>query len=511
MRDPQSGTRPAPWRMPPGAIAVRLFFTCWIVYSLHLATNIVREIYPALALGDHFSFRVDEYANMHPDLYEKPGYGWHIGNNPGVSMLAAIPYALARPVIDPIVKKVIESREASGRTEPPAYDSPWPMAREFYAEAWRRGFDVKFGLAAFVMHSFCMVPSSAAAVVLMFWLLRLVFRSDRTAMWLALLYAFGTPVFYRTGYLNHNLMLGHIAFAGFCVMWNPWESDRWSSWRRYFLGGLAGGLTLLFDYSGVVLLPALFLYALVARFRAHGRADAVRHGFAYFLGTLGPVFLLWFYQWRSFGHPFYPGQHWMPPVRWIELGYQGYGFPQLELFGMLLFDYRFGLFTTCPLLILGVLALFTDRGRRVLPGQERITLLAIVAAFVLFFSGSNYVRLQFNTGLRYLAPMLPFLFVPASVVLMRLPRTAVLVIGVLSVTQAWAMAMYRDLERGRGLADPIIELFLAGPQLPTVQRLSLMEPFREYFRFGVSPLGLFAVAGALIYLIWRTRPVVRDS
>ena len=25
----------------------------------------------ALALGDHFSFRVDEYANMHPDLYEK--------------------------------------------------------------------------------------------------------------------------------------------------------------------------------------------------------------------------------------------------------------------------------------------------------------------------------------------------------------------------------------------------------------------------------------------------------
>jgi hypothetical protein len=345
----------------------------------------------------------------------------------------------------------------------------------------------------------------------MFWVLRALYRSDRTAMWLALLYAFGTPVFFRTGYLNHNLMLGHAAFAGFCVMWNPWGLS-WRSTRRYFLGGVAGGLTLLFDYSGVVLLPALFLYALAARFRAHGRADAVRHGFAYFLGTLGPVLLLWFYQWRSFGHPFYPGQHWMPPVRWIDLGYQGYGPPQLELIGMLLFDPRFGLFTSCPLLILGVAALFADRaGRRRFPSQERIALLAIVAAFVLFFSGSNYVRLQFNTGIRYLAPLFPFLFLPAASVLQRLPRGVVLGIGVFSVVQAWSMAMYRDVERAFGLADPILRFLLAGPQLPTLQRLSLMEPFRELFPNGPSPLGLFAVAGAVLAVLWRSRPHTRDS
>jgi hypothetical protein len=75
-------------------IAIRLFFTCWIVYSLHFATNIVREIYFALALDDHLSFRVNEYANMHPDLFEKLGYGWHIGNNPGASIL----YAFVAPV-----------------------------------------------------------------------------------------------------------------------------------------------------------------------------------------------------------------------------------------------------------------------------------------------------------------------------------------------------------------------------------------------------------------------------
>ena len=72
-----------------------------------------------------------------------------------------------------------------------------------------------------VTHFLLMAPSSALAAVLMFYALRYATRSDRTAMWLALLYAFGTPVFFRTGFLNHNVMLGHIAFAGFLAIWNP--------------------------------------------------------------------------------------------------------------------------------------------------------------------------------------------------------------------------------------------------------------------------------------------------
>src|SRR5690242_10358252 len=159
---------PEPWIWPVASIARRLFFTCWFVFTLHFATNTVREIYLALGIGDHFSFRVDEYAHMHPDLFEKPGYGWHIGNNPGASMLAAIPYALSRPVIDPLVKRVQQQRVVVGATVAPSYNSPWPMAREFYQEAWRRGLDIKFGLAAFVMQALCMAPISALTAVVMF-------------------------------------------------------------------------------------------------------------------------------------------------------------------------------------------------------------------------------------------------------------------------------------------------------------------------------------------------------
>src|SRR5262249_60414726 len=98
---------------------------------------------------------------MHPDLFEKPGYGWHSGNNPGVSMIAAVPYALARPFIDRAVAHVQRLRAASGQTEPPEYNSPWPMAREFYKESWRRGLRVRVGLAAFVVHR-CLMAAICA-------------------------------------------------------------------------------------------------------------------------------------------------------------------------------------------------------------------------------------------------------------------------------------------------------------------------------------------------------------
>jgi len=494
------------WRFSAKGIALRLFVTCWLVFVLHVATNTVREIYLALAIGDHLSFRVDEYANMHPDLFEKPGYGWHIGNNPGASMVGAIPYAIARPVLDRVVAAVQRDRSANGQISPPPYNSPWPMAREFYAEAWRRGYDVKFGLAAIVMQALAMAPISALGTVTMFFLLRLLFWSDRTALGLSLLYAFGTPVFFRTGYLNQNLMLGHVAFAGLLVLWNPRDWLKWSARTRYLLGGLAGGAAVLFDYSGVVLLLGLFLYGLARRLPLRSAVDLMRAGAWYVLGTIGPVALLWFYQWRSFGNPFLPGQHWMPPVEWSDLGYQGFGPPQLDLLVSLAFDYRYGLFLSSPLILLAFLCPFLDCGSRpVLPRLELIAMLAIFVGFWLFFSGSNYTRLQFNTGVRYMSPMVPFLFVPSVVVLVRLPRLAIYLIAVLSVMEAWSLAMYRDVERGLGLLEPVLHVLFGGFQLPVLTTLSRMGgTYGDYFEHGVSPLPLFLLTGALLYGLWMT-------
>jgi hypothetical protein len=487
-------------------IAVRLFLTCWIIYALHFSTNIVREIYLTLSIGDHVSFRVDEYAGLHPDLFEKAGYGWHIGSNPGVSMLAAVPYAAARPVIDIIVHHVREGREQKRQT-PPEYDSPWPMARTFYEESWKRGYDVKFALGSFVMQVLCMAPSSALGVVTMFLVLQRLLLSERTALWLALLYAFGTPVFFRTGYLNHNLMLGHIAFWGFLLIWNPFGWSRESLRARYGWTGVAGGTALLFDYSGGIFLIALCLYGFVKAYQEESFQAGVQLSVWYALGALGPVCVLWFYQWQSFGHPFFPGQHWMPPVQWIERGYQGFGWPQFELLTMLLFDYRYGLFITSPLMLVAFVAVRAASGATMrLASRELWFILITFAALWLFFGGVNYTRLQFNTGIRYLSPIFPFLFIPVAVTLAQWSERWVLLIGVVSVAQNWALAMYRDVERGLGVLDPLVHVFAGGFQLPLLTTVSRFKvQFGDVFVNGPSPLPLFVLTGALLYVIWCAR------
>ena len=497
-RGPLAGGAPegSSRRLSVRAVAVRLFLTCWLVYSIHLATNSVREIYPALSLGDHFSFRVDEYAGMHPDLFEKQGFGWHINSNPGASMLAAVPYALARPLVDKVVAQVNRQRKAS-QAEPPVYDSPWPMAREFFRQAWLRGLDVKLGLAAVIMQTLCMAPISAAGVVGMFFLLRRLFGSDSAALWLSVLYAFGTPVFFRAGYLNHNMILGHIVFLGFVILCLSSPDLP----APAFGAGVAGGLAMLLDYSGIVPLIGLFAFAVLRNYRGAFRSAA-----SYALGAAGPIALLWFYQWRSFGNPFLPAQRWMPPVQFHDVGYQGFGWIQADLLWANLFDYRFGLFTSAPVLLLALLGPWLARRGRALPARTLGFCLALAAGFWLFASAVSYAHLQFNTGVRYLAPAVPFVFVPACVVLLRLPRRLAYLLSACAVFQGWSMAMYRDVERGLGVLDPLVRVLTGGFTVPVLTVLSRMgAQYGDYFKSGVSPLPLFLFVGAILYGLWSPR------
>src|SRR5262245_42810896 len=120
-----SGVHPVlvPWRFPLRGVALRLFVTCWLVYGLHFATNIERELYPALIPGAHLSFDVSEYLRLHDDILELPGRGAFINNNPGTSILGAIPYTLARPIIDRVVERVQRARAMSPRPVP-EYQTP---------------------------------------------------------------------------------------------------------------------------------------------------------------------------------------------------------------------------------------------------------------------------------------------------------------------------------------------------------------------------------------------------
>jgi predicted ABC-type exoprotein transport system permease subunit len=198
---------------------------------------------------------------LHPDIFAIPGRGTFINNNPGASILGAIPTFWR---VQSSTRSLAWSGVRQASNQPiPEYKSVYPMAREFFRKAYAMGLDVKFGLAAAVTQAFLMAPLSALAVVLMFYVLDTLTHSEGKAALLALLFAFATPVFYRTAQLNHNLLQSHLAFFAFVLLWRPWEHPDRPRRPSFLLAGLLAGWTVVLDYSGLIIVLALSVYALI--------------------------------------------------------------------------------------------------------------------------------------------------------------------------------------------------------------------------------------------------------
>ena len=452
--------------------STRIFLTCALIFGLHFATNTVREIFPALSLGDRLSFDVSEYNGLHPDIFEMPGRGVFINNNPGASVMGAVPYFVARPVVNAIVELVNAQRAANPVTQDQGYDSIYPMAREFYQESRARGFDVKFGLGAAIMQSMVMVPLSALSAVVIFLVLLHLTGRPRAATLLALLYAFATPIFYRTAQLNQNLLLAHFALFAFVLLWRPSPADGEVKKPFYFLAGLCAGWTVVLDYSGMVALLALTGYAAARWFGSDPaeRSIAELGRFAFGVAICGGFLMA--YQWSSFGHPILPAQAYMPPANFSDAGYRGFSLPSADLLFDTAFSLRFGLFTSAPILLVAFYAPAWLRKRTSLfERRELIFIVAFVALFFIFCAANQFGRMQFNSGVRHIVPVVPFLFLLASNVLLRMPLILASILGALGTYWMWCLVMYRDVEQGLGIPEAIRNITLGGLQLPWLSTL----------------------------------------
>jgi hypothetical protein len=478
-----------------------------MVYALHFATNIVREIYPALSLGEQLSFDVSEYTGLHPDIFEIPGRGTFINNNPGASILGAIPYAIARPIIDIVVKRVQHARTMRAEWRPREYDTIHKNSREFYRKATERGLDVKFGLAAGVMQIFCMAPLSALSVLVMFYVLATFTPSERMALVLALLYAFATPVFYRTAQLNHNLLVGHFAFFAFVLLWRPWDDPASPQRPRYLIAGLLCGWTVVLDYSGTVALIVLGIYAFARRHSLPRRAKARSDLLQFFLGVGLSIAVLAGYQWLCFGSPFFPAQNYMPPTDLTTRGYLGFDWPKMGLLWKTAFDIRYGLFTSAPFLLLALFFPGWCRGDlRIVKGLELRFVLGLVIAFFLFCAANQYGYVQFNTGVRHIVPVTPFLFLLAAAVFLRMPTSLAILLGITTTYWSWCLAMYRDVEYGLGIFEAIINITFEGFQFPWLKTLESMG----YFDSKTSTVPLLMLLAAILWVIWTSEKPIES-
>jgi hypothetical protein len=405
---------------------------------------------------------------------------------------------IAKPVINWVTDRVLMTRKALNQP-PPDYESIYPMAREFYQKAYAKGLDVKFGLAAGVMQAGLMAPLSAFSAVVMFFLFLTLTQSKTKALGLACLYAFATPVFFRTGQLNHNLLQSHFALFSFALLYQPWKSRDQIKPVSYFWAGLLAGWTVVLDYSGVVLLGGIAIYAIM-RWNAEKSLEKKKSALVLFgVGALISISFLIGYQWLAFGNPIYPAQSYMPPTQYSSYGYQGIDWPKIDLLWENIFNPRYGILISAPIFFLALyLPGWYNARIRIIGRLETIYVFILVVGMFIFTAANQFSRMQFNSGIRHLVPVSPFLFFIVAGVILAMPRWLSIPVAVFSTIWSWCLAMYRDVEQGRGVIESVLYVIRHGVLFPWMETLDHLHLLPQW----ISPWFVFFLASGLVALIW---------
>ncbi len=368
----------------------RLFVVAWILYSVHFATNVVREHYPAFALAEHGTFFVDEYRGFHADIFEHRGHAV-VGNQVLVSVLAAVPLFIFDPVLDAVERYSVARLQAAAVPAAAEDRTDKPLRRQFFQLVRERGLDLRFGAATVVTSAFFMAPLMALFLVYFYGVLQRRGVTSPLAVELTFLLGFGTPLFFRASTLNHNVFVMYAMFIAFMLLWASADAAGPAGTRRRLWAGFFAGLTLATDYVGIVLMPLLWGYALWSR-RWSAAAPATWRAAVWesrfmVLGSLPPIAFLLYSQWAMYGNPFLPGQYRMPNQNiYVTEGARGFTLPDLELLVMGLFDPSFGLFTWGPVLALALLPVPRSWTGLLVPRLERRWIAAASVALLVFAS-----------------------------------------------------------------------------------------------------------------------------
>jgi hypothetical protein len=491
-------------------LKLRLFLTCWIVFSLHFATNIVREHYPAFSLIQDGTLTVDRYRDFHPDIFVHPNGHAVVGNNVAASVVAAVPLFVFSPALNWLEAYEQDKIRREGMPETEYRTADHPNSRKFFEIAKKAGLTLRFGASAAVTTVFLMAPLSALIVVLMFQIL-----SDRgvprpRALGLALLFAFGTPVFFRTGVLNHNMMLMYTTFVAFHLLWVRPGEQAPASLRNRAIAGFLCGLGFALDYSGLIPLVVVFGYLIGARLRTASFATAVTESIPFIVASVPAVLFLLYSQWAMYGNPFMPGQYWMPDLSRSEVygqfrnpysteGFRGFAWPSLSLLLLNLFSPSYGMYTYGPLLMVGLVpAMMYSRDALILPRAERWFAVALFVALLTFCASNQYSRIQFNSGFRYLVPLVPTIFLAASDHLARLSRRMLVALAVPAILNSWVISMVRE-----PVPESWRRVLTEGIQYPWLTVLRLTAPEGAAVASPLVPLAIAAVVSVIVFLVWR--------
>lgn len=409
----------------------RVFVVCWLAFVISWAPFIVREHYPAVTLAESGTLNVARYLKWSEDIFEvrpaSPSSGAaFINNNPGASLTAAIPLILLRPLL----------RRVDGWNQrQPIPAAREPHERESFWLAVSLGRGCYFLLIGFLTVALVMAPATAG--MLAYLCSRLIEGGvlPAAASLTAILCGLATPLLFRAGLLNHNLLVADAGFIALLALWHP-ANESLSS-RRALTAGLLAGYTLLCDYSGIVVVAT----AALLTWQRAGKSRKLRTLAIFCLGVLPGVAALFVYQGLAFGSFYHPSQHYMAPTAPTSHGYRGFDWPSPALAWALLIDPRFGLFAYTPALALAFASPFVAHR---IPRRETRLIFTYFALFLLFCAANQYSWLQPLTGFRYLVPIVPGLALLAIVTAQALPLWARWLLAVLSSVQMVLMTLAHE-------------------------------------------------------------------
>jgi hypothetical protein len=242
-------------------------------------------------------------------------------------------------------------------------------------------------------------------------------------------YGLGSLAFsYSLLFMSHQTT-AVLLFGGFYALWRLARGE-WRE-RGYLVVGACAGATVAAEYTGALGVLGLVLYAVLTVLwreepaRARWMRLARGAGLAV-LGALPFVVGLMLYHQAAFGHPLETGYKHLNDAAyqpWHLGGFLGIRYPDPRAFALSFFSPLRGLFTLSPFLLLALPGVGVLRGEARASAEMRAHFwltVALLAGYTYFTSSFSYDSWGWTTGPRHLTGLVPFLLLPAALVLERL-------------------------------------------------------------------------------------------
>ena len=369
------------------------------------------------AMVDRGTLSIDGLETQTGDLARRDGH-YYTEKNPGFSLLATIPYEIAK----------LTFRFPDHPLGVPGF-AYWP------ADYW-----ITLGTSGFM--------TAGAGAILTLLSLRLGCGPKRSAL-VGLAYGLATPA-----YAYGTLAYGHQP-AAFCLLASfglLWIGDGPRPWIQWLAAGVLAGYASVIEIQVGPVSAILAGYAL-ALVLGKQRPIGLLLGFA--LGALGPALILMTYNTLAFGAPWKMGYFFLILDRFKEVHSDanplGLARPDWQRAGELLWGERRGLLRYAPILILTLPGLVALVARRAW-GMAGVVVASMLAVFLVNLSYPEWTG-GWTTGPRLLVPLLPFAILPIAGLLVVGGRVASVLALVLAIAGAVVLLLFQGV--GARVPDPI--------------------------------------------------------